>query len=474
MTPALALVLGVLLAGTLWLFLTERVTVAAIALMLYLGLLDGYLKLSTGDQHVTLVRDVLLYAIVIGMLARTALRGDPLRLPPLSGWVVAYVAVVLVQIGNPANTGTLHTLGALRPHLEFVPLFFLGYLLVRSASALRTFLVLLLVCATANGIVGFVQLQETPEQLAGWGPGYSAKVLGTGDVSGRVFTDDSGEERVRPFGLGGDSGAGAVVGLVAVGAALALVTLGRQRMSGRLALLLCAGAPLAVLTGERRTTVVAAFVALLAFVLLATSLRRLIPTLAAIGVGLALTLVLVSVVGGSSEGVFDRYKTISPDRLAATTEESRGGSFDKIPRFVVDYPVGGGLGSVGPASAFAGGGSVGLDGETGPTFLLSELGVAGLVVLLGFNVQLLVLAARRVRRCEPELRVLLAALVAGLVGLLMTWVSAADMATSPASPFFWFSAGALAWWLAGPGFAEAGGRPRALSAPAAPAAVASR
>jgi hypothetical protein len=463
----LALALGALAAAGLWLLLNERVAASAAVLLLYLGLLDGYVKLSSNSSNATLVRDVLLYAIVAGMLARAVLRGQQLRLPPLSGWVLAFVAVVLVQLANPANSGMMHSLGALRPHLEFVPLFFIGYVLVRSRRALYAVLLLLLVCAAANGVVAFVQLNQTPQELAAWGPGYASKVNGTGDVAGRIFTDDSGSQHVRPFGLGGDSGAGATIGLLSLGAALALATLATRRRIPRVALLLCFGPPLAIVTGERRTTVIAAFAVVLAFVLLATSMRRMVPTLAAVLVGIAITFGTVAFIGGnSSSGVFDRYKTISPDRLTTTTQDSRGGSFDKIPRFVVDYPVGGGLGSVGPAASFAGGGTRGLDGETEPTFLLSELGVAGLVVLLGFNVQLLVLAFTRVRRLDPELRTLLAALVAGLVGLLVTWVSASDMATSPAAPYFWLTAGVLAYWVGGRRSEPAGAGSRSPSAPA--------
>ncbi len=454
----LLVALAALLAAALWLFLSERVILSSAILLLYLGLADGYVKLSTGSSTVTLARDLLLYGIVAGMLARAALRGERIRLPPLSGWVLAFVAVVLVQVANPANAGVLHTLGALRPHLEFVPLFFLGYMLVRSRRTLYGLLLLLLLCATANGIVGLVQLDETPEQLAAWGPGYAAKVEGTGDVSGRVFTDEDGDVRVRPFGLGGDSGSGAIMGLIAVGAALALVPLSIRRPRGALVVLLSVGPPLALITGERRSAVVAAFVAVLAFVLLTTSARRLVPTLAAVLLGAVATFAVMSVVASStSERVFDRYRTIAPDRVTSTTQESRGGSFAKIPRFMVDHPFGGGLGSVGPAASFAGGTERSLDGETGPTFLLSELGIAGLALLLGLNLRLLWLAFTRVRRFDHELRLLLGALVAGLVGLLATWVSSSEMATSPAAPFFWLSAGVLAWWTR-PSAAPDGGR----------------
>ena len=57
--------------------------------------------------------------------------------PPLTGWVLAFVVLVLIQIPNP-NGGTLvHSLAGVRQDLEFVPLFFLAYLYVRTKKALR-------------------------------------------------------------------------------------------------------------------------------------------------------------------------------------------------------------------------------------------------------------------------------------------------------------------------------------------------
>src|SRR3954454_9990019 len=49
-----------------WMFLSERYEVTLLVLTLYLGLLDGFLKLKTGSQLTTLGRDLLLYAIVAG------------------------------------------------------------------------------------------------------------------------------------------------------------------------------------------------------------------------------------------------------------------------------------------------------------------------------------------------------------------------------------------------------------------------
>src|SRR4051794_34287858 len=63
-TPIVALVGLVIAAVAVWMILEERYEWTLVALLLYIGLADGYLKLSTGSPKATLLRDVLLYAIV--------------------------------------------------------------------------------------------------------------------------------------------------------------------------------------------------------------------------------------------------------------------------------------------------------------------------------------------------------------------------------------------------------------------------
>jgi hypothetical protein len=432
-------------------FVSTRIERSLAALLLYIGLLDGYIRLKTGNFNLTLLRDVLLYAIAAGALARELRSRDGLRLPPFSGWVVAFVAVVLVQLANPGSGTVAHMFVAVRPHIEFVPLFFLGYVILRSEERLRIFFMLLVVVAAANGVVSLIQFNLSPEELSAWGPGYQERISGVGDVAARVFVTEDRQFLVRPFGLGSDIGFGGSIGLLALGPTVALITLARRYATGKVALLLCWGPLLGIVTSQGRTIIIASVVTLLSYVALTTAARRLVPTMGAV-----LTLGLVAVVGlstihGSSQsGSWDRYKTIAPSKLLDTADNSRGVSIARIPALAVEYPFGGGLGSVGPAGKFDGGGRVGLDGETQFTFLVSELGIAGLVILIGFHLKLLLLCARRIRSYErPEARTLLAAVAASLTAMGATWLSGPASSASPWSPFFWLVAGALAWWLVG-------------------------
>src|SRR5437764_8570781 len=183
--PFVLLLAPVAGAACVWMFLSPRYEWSLVALLVNLALADGVVRLATGTSELTLIRDALLYAIVLGVVLRALVRRQRLEVPPLTGWVVAFTAVVLLQLANPANGSFAHSLAALRPHLEWVPLFFLGYVVMRTALRLRVFFVLLLVLATINGVANFVQLNLSVDQFAAWGPGYYERLHGTDGLSGR-------------------------------------------------------------------------------------------------------------------------------------------------------------------------------------------------------------------------------------------------------------------------------------------------
>jgi hypothetical protein len=165
-----------------------------------------------------------------------------------------------------------------------------------------------------------------------------------------------------------------------------------------------------------------------------------------LGLG-AVVAVIVYIGSVSGQGVFQRYSTITPGKLVSALSENRGESISAIPKLAAHDPLGNGLGSSGPASGFAGGGNSGSNSETEPGFLLSELGIPGLVVVYGFMLNLLFLGVTRIRRLESETRILIAALLAGLVGLLVLGISSSTTATPPGSAFLWLVGGTLSYWL---------------------------
>jgi hypothetical protein len=438
------------LTACAWLFLSERYALSLAVLTLYLGLVDGYLKLKTGSPYATLARDVLLYAACLGITTRAVIRRQEIRLPPYGGMIMAFLLLVGVQVANPGTGDVERGLAALRPHVEFVPLFFLAYLMVRTKRRLRGLLVLLVVIGAANGIVSYMQFDLTPEELAAWGPGYAERIEGTEELSGRTFHDAREREHVRPFGLAGDSGQGGFIGLLALPATIALASLVRTRW--RFAVL-ASGllVALAIVTSQGRTVMIGAFAAVISYVLLTVVARRLLPTLAVVAaLGVVVLAVTSFSVDAAESGAFDRVAEIAPSQLLHSASEQRGSYVMLAPTYARDYPLGAGLGSVGPAAG-VGRDSTGLNPDTQFNFLLPELGVPGACVFLALFGALVCQAARRLRSIDDaELRVMLAALAAPLFAMLVMFFGSALTAGSPGAPYFWAIGGVLAYWLGSP------------------------
>jgi hypothetical protein len=439
-------------AVSVWMLTNAKTHVTLAVLMIYLAVADGVIKNVSGSPNATLGRDLLLYAIAIGILFRRHMRNERFDAPPLTGWIIAFVAVVVVQLANPGDEGFTHSLASLRPHLEFVPLFFIGYSVMQSRRRIKAFLIILIATAALNGVVGLVQFSLSPEQLASWGPGYAQKINGTNGLSPRNFVDSSGQSRSRPFALGSDEGFGGVMGLLAVPAAFAILSLAGNRRLKIAAGILSTGVVLAVVTSQARVALVGTVVAILAFMLLATSSRRVFRLVAGLSVGLAIAYFAISVLTSSTNShLFDRYTSIAPNKVVNTSVDYRAGTLGHVlPKYLVKYPLGAGIGKVGPASNSAGGtGGKGLNAESEPNYAVLELGIPGLLVLIGFQVRLMVMSLGVRRLKDLELRLLLAALAAPLFALFaMGWVGITT-ATTPGSPYLWFVGGILTYWLIG-------------------------
>jgi len=441
---ALAAAAFVLMA--VWCITHRRVDHTLVVLALYLGLLDGYIKLRTGSSTVTLARDALVIAIAAGALLRGALTRQRIFLPPLGGFALAFTAVVLIEIANPSARGLTASLAGVRQHLEFVPLFFLGYAFVRTGSQIRMALLVIVFCAAVGGVVSYIQSTLTPEQLAGWGPGYREFILGTGNVSGRVGFEGAGTV-VRPFGLGSDVGAGATAAALALPGMIALLMTAGNRVRWAL-MLMSVGVALAVATSGSRAALVTVFVSLAAFALIAAASKNALK--AVVGVILGIALIYTAFVQlGPDNSTTKRSKNITPTKVFSTFSSERGASVNAFGRLATDHPLGVGVGTVGPASRFRRTtASEGLNSETQWNFLVVEVGIAGVVIYLAFVLRLMWLALTRVRRiADPSLRLCLSALAAPILAMLVAGFSGPTSASVPLAPFLWLVSGVLAYWL---------------------------
>jgi hypothetical protein len=450
----LAAALGVL--GVLALMISTRYEVTLALVALYLGLLDGPVKLLSASQFASAIRDILIFAIVLGMVVRAVVARERLRLPPLGGWVVAFVAVVLVEAANPGTHGILKVIGGFRQQLEWVPFFFFGYLVMRSKERFRKLFLLLGVIALANGIVGAYQSRLTPAQLASWGPGYGERVSGTGGLSGRTYAVE-GENRTRPPALGSDSGFGGGVGVLALPGLLALLASGRVRRRW-FVLLCCVGALLGIATSTSRTAVVIAVVALLSYMLLSllARLRATRPLLVLGAVALLALPVGAVLLASEGHGVFARYESIvGPKQEGGPGNDAKERELAQIPRDIAGAPFGVGLATYGSAAGFGGHEQVtiegqGASGEATYNLVTLELGLPGLLLWVGLTLSVLVLAATRLRRvADPELRTYLVAVFAAFIAFTVEGLSGPTLAVTPAGTYLWFAAGVAAYWLAG-------------------------
>jgi hypothetical protein len=466
---ALALIAGA--TAVIALMLNPRLELSVALLGLYLGLLDGPVRLGLGgaggSEGVSAARDVLILAVALGAILRMAAKKEKLRLPPLSGWVLAFALLVLVEAFNPKTAGVLKSLGGFRQQLEWVPFFFFGYALMRSKDRFRKFFLILGVITLANGIVATYQTQISPAQLASWGPGYKSRLEGSlkegAERSGRVVVKTGarkyvheGEAFVRPMALGSDSGRSGGLGVIALPCALALLAIAplRKRWVG---VLLCLGALVGIAASLGRLQVVGSLLAVLAFIGLAIIAGRKVsrPIAALLGVACLAIPLGVGFLTVARSGAFSRYETLASLSPGSCSDCKRG-DLSLIPHQLSVAPFGVGLGTVGAASGFGGRTTDLIDGhgvsaETQYNFLADELGVAGLILWPAFVLTLILLAVRRLRRiADGELRILLAGLCAPLIAIVLMGFSGPISTSGALGPYLWFTAGVCAYWFAGP------------------------
>jgi hypothetical protein len=461
--PDFPLVFALLLGGVcvFALAVSSRLEVTVTILAIYLGLLDGPVKLMTASKAASSVRDVLIAAVCLGALVRLAGRRERLRLPPLSGWVLAFVGLVLIEAFNPRTHGLLKVVGGFRQNLEWVPFFFFGYALMRSKERFRKLFIVLGLIALANGAVSAYQTQLTPGQLSSWGPGYAAlyedNSAGTTGITARRYLSE-GKALVRPPALGSDSGFGGGVGVIALPCVLALIATGGRRRRW-LAIPLALGALVAVATGLGRLQVVGAAIAAIGFLLLSLSageraIKPLRALLVVAAVALPLGALFVSAVGSK---VFSRYESIEPSNVVQTSTTYKEKSLALIPRYIASSPFGFGLATAGASSNFGGKATEALEGhgvsaETQYNYVEDELGAAGLILWIALALQVIVLVLRQLPRIlDVEVRIDLAAVFAVFVAFALMGLQGSFMSSAAGGPFFWFSVGIAAYWFAGPG-----------------------
>jgi len=430
--------------GFVAVFLIRRVEVALALIALYIGCVDGPLKLTSGNENATLARDLLVLAAVAGVLVRATITRRSLPRVPYLPFVLAVVGIVAVQAFNPETPGLKAAGVGFRQHLEFLPLMVLATLVAPTRRTLLGLGLVLLAIALANAIAAGVQIRLTPEQFASWGPGYADRVIGENGFvgAGRTFEDLGGTERVRPFGLHGDSGGSGLYGWIAGPFALALLA-GARRSRGSLqfgatALGICV---LGLLLAQSRGVIVAAVVGLFSFFALRATSRNAASTAVAAGVSCVVIYALVSAFAASGDSnSLERIRTLGPTNAVQTIRQDRGNSIALIPEYFLAHPFGVGIARSGPGSGTIGAGSE-LDAENQFNLLIGEVGSVGLIAFLALWLVVLRDAIWLARRSEENVRPLWCAIAAVLLAMSAVWFQASPIVAAPGAPFFWFAAG---------------------------------
>jgi hypothetical protein len=455
-----ALVLAAIVAalGIAAFVASRRLEVTVTLLSVYLLLLYGPVKLGLGGGPVAHgADDILILAVCIGALMRLAVRREPVKLPPLSGWLLAFVATVALEAFNPKTGGLLKVLGGLRQQLHWVPFFFFGYLLVRSKRRFRQVFLLAGVCALANGVVAAYQTGLSPQQLARWGPGYAELYQPhSAGQKGSLAQDYvyEGESHARPPGLGDYSGFSGGIGLIALPGCLALLATWRSRRRWVVAVL-ALGSIVGVATAGGRTQVIGAVLSVTAFLLLtALGGRRARRPLGALLIVLAIAVPLGGLfVSALRNGAFGRLGTFEKSPISAIVTHKSGG-WTHIPQDLALNPYGIGLGTTGAVGSFGGksiGQGQGISAETQWNFIADELGGPGLVAYVLLAIYIVVLVVRRLPAVrDDELAILLAGAFAPFVALIFIGFSGPTLNSTADGPLFWFAMGIAAYWLTGP------------------------
>lgn len=456
-------VVGVI--GVMVLLLSRRYTITLTVLALYLGVFDGPIKLEAATQIASGLRDILIIAIGLGMVLRMVVSSDRVKVPPLSRWVLAFVAFVLVEALNPRTHGLLKSLGGYRQQLEWVPFFFFGYVILRDKRRFRQFFIVLGVIALANGVVGAVQARLSPHQFATWGPGYRELAFGGNHngISGRTYSVE-GQARIRPPALGSDSGFGGGIGALTLPCLLALLAASPLRRRWPI-LILCIGAVLAIATAASRTSVVVGVVGVAAFAALSltSGLKLSRPLIGLMATGAVVFGVGSALIAAEGNGIFHRQETLtSVQRASETGGNSKTQTLSEIPNDLIHGPFGYGLGIAGSVSGFGGRQHPEFEGQRitgGSAFslLMKELGFPGLLIWVGLTINTILLGVTQLRRVrDPELRTYLVGLLAAFIALTVDGLSGPTLAVTIGA-FLWFVPGVIAYWL---------GSPERLTAPA--------
>lgn len=419
----------------LWFLTTERIQIAILLLILYMGLFEGVFKFTTDGllfYLVYAVRNVLTASLILNVFFKAYNRkleaaGFHFTWPPFTLLIGFYLLWVLINIFHPEGINLMNSIAGARPHIEFVPFYFLGFLIcTKEPKWFVHLLITIVIIGVINSAVAIHQYKIGPENLvAVYGEGYAKLIStetieqqeeGTGRTSayrGRVYLDNENNAQLRPPGLGSDAGFPAMVAEIAVFSLLVLLFYYLKMRNFWLvgflvaaSLLLFAGIVVSAARSYLLLTLVGVTIGALFYIreIFAGQKLKIV----------VLVIVGITILGGNyviksyvSDNAYDRFQNIStPEKLYNRLKDEKFRNWAYTQRYLIESPLGRGLGKVGSATAFFATRDdvevVTGNGETEFNFFLSELGVVGLLLFYAILLATFLKSSVIMRRSEAD------------------------------------------------------------------------
>ena len=433
-----------------------------LTLVLMFGYLvvEGFLKLmSNYNPVVHLGMDIIVLTVAAAWVADAIARRRAL-LPdlPWIRWIGLYAFWVVLQVFNPYTPGLFAAVASFKLYLTMIPLYFITAAVIRTREDVLAILTAMVAIALVPYAAALVQYPLGPRSVL--------------DLSPRFWQNISGMHEWRPFGTSATPGGTSVIAFLVTPLAVALLLTrnlpARVRWLALLSIGLAAG--VFVVSGVRQVFLgcVLALLTMGAVGGLRQSGRGVfvVVMVALLGVGgyVGVQTVLRPM---ATEALLDDPRALGlwrqsdvTTRLATLADmqtylTARHNAFREIGLRLQYYPLGAGLGRVGPGAAVLEGpradqyrntieARIGYSENFFAT-MLQEMGIPGTLMATVFLIGMPIGAARLARRSRDPVIMATAAAVAGIwVGVLgMSWGSQPFLG-NPITAVYWILAGVLA------------------------------
>ncbi len=397
---------------------------------------------------VYIIRDLLLYATFLNFLKskKRLLSRDVLRQhPPFTGIILIYVLNIIIQILNPYNFNHTSAIAGSRMFWEMLPLYWMGFYLMREKRSFKILFMLCLLCGFLNSVTTILQYVWGKAKVSLICEGYSVMIFKWGRGLGKTL---------RPPGLGPDMGFGGMYIAQTITMLITLFILKASEKQKKGPLLLAGLIALGIINlagliaSASRSAMVLSFILLIVFIFARKELIRKRPLKIFIFLVLLFSLIMPYLFN-SFKMAAKRYETVKSPvvllRTIAETEKDRWEQSFVLPfRYSVKFFLGNGLGKVGPGAGLFSEGKVGqINAENTINLSLAEIGTIGTLLWILFHIVIIKRGFHNfIHIKDPELKWYVAVPFTYMISALTFW-QFNQLIVFPQNAAFWFMSGIL-------------------------------